>query len=341
MSTPDGFRSLVRDTLEGAAATADTSSTVIDRLLADLRPVTTPDRARTPNRRWIAPLFAAAAVAVVAGGIAVAVQAHSGHGGAPAVAPSTATPTHAQPSSPSTGPSAPTRSASTSSASPSGAIPPCPTSGLRLDAGSGLGAAGTSYTTYYLTNRGSSACSLTGYPGVAVLDASGTVVQRPAARSADLGNAHPVSVKTVRIPPGGRVQFVVSSTDTTPNKDCAALYTGDDLQVYPPDQTTALHLPGTYRICDLVVGPVQPATSAVHTVVGLIRSHVHTNGGWRVVLELATRNSTGQYVSVPGQAPQTYTISDALVPDGGVTLVGPVELTADGQTVTALTILGG
>jgi len=54
-----------------------------------------------------------------------------------------------------------------------------------------------------------------------------------------------------------------------------------------------------------------------------------------------TRRADGQFVKIPGRAIVTYLIPTALVPDGGTTLIGPIEVTTDGHRVTALTIVGG
>ena len=83
---------------------------------------------------------------------------------------------------------------------------------MRLAFVSGQGAAGTAYMTYALTNVGSGTCTLFGYPGVAILDGAGQIVQHPAQRgydafvaekfvethSADLSNRRQESVRVNR-----------------------------------------------------------------------------------------------------------------------------------------------
>ena len=145
---------------------------------------------------------------------------------------------------------------STTAAATTTTIPQCRTSQLSLSSGGSSGAGGTSYSTYYLADRGTQTCSLTGYPGVAVLNAQGSVVQRPATRAA-IGTHGPIAVTTVVLSPGQRAQFLVTSVDTVPNPDCASEYTGTTLRVYPPDQTAALTMPFDGGFCDLGVGPVQ------------------------------------------------------------------------------------
>lgn len=81
----------------------------------------------------------------------------------------------------------------------------CQTRSLSLRAGTGNGAGGTWYTTYYLTNRGSRPCVMFGYPGLAALNAAGRIVQHPAVRGTGtaLGRA-----MQVRLEPGGSAKFV-------------------------------------------------------------------------------------------------------------------------------------
>lgn len=142
----------------------------------------------------------------------------------------------------------------------------CVTSNLKMSSGSGTGAGGTGYTTFYFTNVGHSSCTLTGYPGVAVLDSQGHVVQKPAVRKAGPGTSTPVPVTTVDLAPGQMAMFLLASTDTVPNPDCPTLYSGTAIQVFPPNQTSAIVQQGAWSICDMTVGPVQPysAGGAVH-----------------------------------------------------------------------------
>jgi Protein of unknown function (DUF4232) len=93
-----------------------------------------------------------------------------------------------------------------------------------------------------------------GYPGVAVLNARGRIVQHPATR----GAAPPARARLVTVKPGRRAQFVLNSTDTIPSPGCPRAYRGARLQVYPPNQRTPLFLPFTEPFCNLRVGPVEP-----------------------------------------------------------------------------------
>jgi hypothetical protein len=139
--------------------------------------------------------------------------------------------------------------------------PTCATNILSLSTLGGLGAGGTSYTTYEFTNNGPTTCSMTGYPGFAVLDAHGQIVQHAATRSTHPGTTTPVPITTVQLATGHNAIFLVSSSDTVPNPDCRNLYTGTTLEVYPPGQTTPILQSYKGEFCDLVIGPVQPGTS--------------------------------------------------------------------------------
>ncbi len=57
--------------------------------------------------------------------------------------------------------------------------------------------------TYALTNAGASTCTMFGYPGVAILDAGGQIVQHPAQRG---GIQAPTPVKLVTLAPGRRAR---------------------------------------------------------------------------------------------------------------------------------------
>ena len=94
-----------------------------------------------------------------------------------------------------------------------------------------------------------------GYPGVAVLNARGRIVQHPATRGAAL----PARVRLVTLKPGRRAQFLLNSTDTIPSPGCPRAYRGVRLQVYPPNQRAPVLTPFTRPFCNLRVGPVEPA----------------------------------------------------------------------------------
>jgi hypothetical protein len=130
----------------------------------------------------------------------------------------------------------------------------CRTSHLSLSLARATAAAGTAYRWYDLRNLGPTTCSMIGYPGVAVLNAHGTIVQHPAVRRAIL----PAPVRLVTLKPGRRAQFLLNSTDAVPSPGCPRAYRGVKLQVYPPNQITPLLRPFKGPFCNLRVGPVEP-----------------------------------------------------------------------------------
>ena len=110
--------------------------------------------------------------------------------------------------------------------------------------------------TYALTNAGGSTCTLYGYPGVSIIDASGHIVQHPAQRG---GIQAPTTVRLVTLAPGHAAHFIVTSSDVIPSPGCPHAFTGTTLQVFPPNQRAALDLPHSGSFCNLHVGPVQAA----------------------------------------------------------------------------------
>ena len=94
-----------------------------------------------------------------------------------------------------------------------------------------------------------------GYPGLSILDAQGAVVQHPAVWGA-LSTHPPEPVTLVTLAPTQTATFLTTSSDNTPNSSCPTPFTGVQVRVYPPNETTALYLAGPESSCDLGVGPV-------------------------------------------------------------------------------------
>jgi hypothetical protein len=164
-----------------------------------------------------------------------------------------AAPTHPAPSSADTQPPS-----SGAASAPSTTVAGCRTSALQLTQVDIGGAAGSKYVTYYLQNRGPAACTLTGFPGFALLDAHGAIIQRPAERT----DAH---YSTVTLHPDDRVQFIVrTSNPSIPGTGCSAAWRTAQVQVYPPNETSPLRQPSTLQACDLTVGPVQSVVDVAH-----------------------------------------------------------------------------
>ncbi|HEY5183966.1 MAG TPA: DUF4232 domain-containing protein [Actinomycetes bacterium] len=115
-------------------------------------------------------------------------------------------------------------------------------------------AAGNQYTPIAFTNRGDAACTMTGFPGVAFLNTSGQQVGPAAVREAQ-------PVQTVQLPVGGSAHAIMDFHDAglysaSACQAAAAAY----LQVYPPNQTTAVRLTSGQQVC------TQPMSSPQLTV---------------------------------------------------------------------------
>jgi hypothetical protein len=115
----------------------------------------------------------------------------------------------------------------------------CQTRDLGLALGQGEGTAGSLYEPLRFTNRGASACTLYGYPGVSfVAGGSGDQIGSPAARNPQ----HPAT--TVMLSPGASADAVVQVVDHGnygPDQCKATAVSG--LRVYPPGNKDAAYVP--------------------------------------------------------------------------------------------------
>ena len=129
-----------------------------------------------------------------------------------------------------------------------------------LGAGAG-GGAGHMYPVLVLTNKGSTACTVKGYPGVSFVgNGNGTQLGAAATRE-----AAGIPITTLTLAPGQAAHSQLSITvagnyDPTTCKPKAA----DGLRVYPPDETHSLFVASTsYTACQnasvvlILVRPLQ------------------------------------------------------------------------------------
>jgi hypothetical protein len=128
--------------------------------------------------------------------------------------------------------------------------------GVRL--GRSEGAAGTMYVAIVFTNRGTTACSLRGYPGVSsVGGADGHQIGAPAGRT-------PAAGPEVVLRPGAVASAAYGQADALnyPKARCHPV-SARGLRVYPPGSTRAWYLPLKHLACsstsvgDSVVRPVR------------------------------------------------------------------------------------
>jgi hypothetical protein len=158
---------------------------------------------------------------------------------------------------------------SSSSAGSSGAATPraagapaCPTRSLKASAGSAQGAAGSVYQPIDFTNISTTACTLYGYPGMALAGGS-PVAQIGAAATRSTATA----AKLVTLAPGQTAYALLRVTDALnyPTSTCHPV-TSAYLQIYPPNQTTPIYLPDKTTACastsvkQLSVSVVQPGS---------------------------------------------------------------------------------
>lgn len=183
-------------------------------------------------------LRAVAAASAVAA-LVVPLAACSGSGDGPSAAPTvTVTETEtvtASPSGTSERPSLSPSASPTRTANPTGTT--CATDELRarvreLDSG-----AGQRNAVVVLTNVSQRSCDVTGYPGLQLVDSTGTTVPTKVVRVAD------PAPRTIAVAPGARVSSalnigVVATGDEPSDGPCQPEATS--VLVTPPDQTTSL-----------------------------------------------------------------------------------------------------
>ena len=115
----------------------------------------------------------------------------------------------------------------------------CASSQLRSSLGQPDAGAGQVRTALVLTNTGTAACELRGFPGVSLIDATGKQLGQPAGREGAEG-------PTVVLKAGGSASATLHT-----NSGIAGSCTGPStaLRIYPPDNTQAIDLPTQYTAC--------------------------------------------------------------------------------------------
>ncbi|SEP00948.1 Protein of unknown function [Actinacidiphila rubida] len=196
---------------------------------------------------------------------------------------------------------APVRDAST---------PMCATSQLTASIGDSEGAAGSLFRTLVLTNHSATTCHLTGFPGVSLLDASGTQIGQPATREHE-------GYTAVVLRPGG----TASDTIHTINHMGSCLPTSTSLKVYPPGNTASLVVPAKIDNCSNLFTITPLAAGSNGNPVG----SGPTGGSTPTP---SPTGSGGQVTAVPSGAPNTGLAASSS--GGGA---GPLALVAGGVVV--------
>jgi hypothetical protein len=126
------------------------------------------------------------------------------------------------------------------------------------------GAAGSAYQNIDFTNTGSAACTLYGYPGVSL--GTGTPFTQTGAAATRSTAAAPT---VVTLSPGQTANALlrVTQAQNYPSSACTPKTT-TYLQIYPPNQTTAIYLTFSSTGCSstavklLTIGVVQAGTTS-------------------------------------------------------------------------------
>jgi len=118
--------------------------------------------------------------------------------------------------------------------SPSGPQP-CATTDLKLTVGAANGAAGTIFYPLDFTNTSGSACTMFGYPGVAFVSSpGGSQIGAPASRRTA------AAPTVITVAPGATVHATLAVSDVLIGNNCKHQQQVNWVQVYPPDQFSAL-----------------------------------------------------------------------------------------------------
>jgi Domain of unknown function (DUF4232) len=145
------------------------------------------------------------------------------------------------------------QSARPSSTPPAVAVVGCTASQLSLAVGSPSGTAGTAYTPLVFTNISPKPCSLEGFPGVSLVNASGAQIGQPATR--DLNK----TIEPVILTPNSKAHTTISVPDAGNYPQGACSPKSASVRVYPPNQTAPLTAKFTAAYCgSWIVEPIAP-----------------------------------------------------------------------------------
>jgi len=110
----------------------------------------------------------------------------------------------------------------------------CKTADLSLAVNPAGAAAGTHFVAIVLTNAGKGPCTISGYPGVSLVDANGNQVGEPADRNPA------IDPEAIAIKPGGSAHALAGlpNYQNFPAGKCSG--PAKRIKVYPPEETDAL-----------------------------------------------------------------------------------------------------
>ncbi len=155
-------------------------------------------------------------------------------------------PTEPAPSATATAPEATptvTEAPTTTPTPPANDLTRCQAENLSLQALAAGGAAGTHFSALALTNEGQDPCSLTGFPGVSLVDGSGDILGEPAARN------EAVPVERILLGPGQSAHATIAlpNYQNFPSGRCEG--PSASLVLYPPDSTQSLTVAFEDYVC--------------------------------------------------------------------------------------------
>lgn len=139
----------------------------------------------------------------------------------------------------------------------------CPPSQLRIQVSGSGGAAGTIELTFSLTNITSVSCTMQGYPGILLLDASGVALPTTVVRGGSLSFEN-IAATAVSLSPSETAYFNLGYSDVT-----APCSMASQVEVTPPNDTAHATVPVTsLQACNngtLTVSPVFASSNAAAT----------------------------------------------------------------------------
>ncbi len=144
-------------------------------------------------------------------------------------------------------PSSPVTITSAPPATSGNAVAACATSKLVLAQAQNLSAHADTDVLFTLTSEAAAPCTVTGYPGVTLLNAAGTQAGPDAAR-------HPSPETVVTLTPGAKAQF----HELDPQAACPDAPRAAQIRVFPPNQTASLTSPVQEFVCHPTVTAVAP-----------------------------------------------------------------------------------
>ncbi|HWE45360.1 MAG TPA: DUF4232 domain-containing protein [Caulobacteraceae bacterium] len=146
------------------------------------------------------------------------------------------------------------------SGAPAPSATPCKSGDLSLAHQSDDAGAGQREVVYAFTNNAAAACSLTGFPTLALIDAQGqTIGSVPTVQSEDGDFAANGAPATVNLAPKGKAVFRIRYTGIS-GAGIACVNTAR-IRVTPPGNTQAIEVNDALQICDtkVMLSPVRPS----------------------------------------------------------------------------------